>query len=84
MSVLFAEIQRKIFTDLFIKKQGGAIMTNTIGTKPLILRAYRKRLSISRKGENGSLSGRSIRILKTDTCDGTTTTIPLSYAISKP
>ena len=72
------------FYRLIHKKQGGAIMTNIIGTKPLILRAYRKRLSISRKGENGSLSGRSIWILKTDTCNGTTMTIPLSFAISKP
>ena len=84
MFALFVEIQKKFFTDLFTKKQGWPIMTNTIGMKPLILRKYRKRLSISRKGENGSLSGRSIWILKTDTCNGTTMTIPLSFAISKP
>ncbi len=36
------------------------IGTDTIGTKPLILREYRKKPSISKKGENGSLSERSI------------------------
>ena len=60
MSALYAEIQRKIFTDLFTKKQGSLIGMNTIGTKPLIPQEYRKRLSILRKGENGSLSERSI------------------------
>ena len=60
MSALYAEIQRKIFTDLFTKKQGLLIGMNTIGTKPLIPQEYRKRLSILRKGENGSLSERSI------------------------
>lgn len=57
---VYAEIQRKIFTDLFTKKQGLLIGMNTIGTKPLIPQEYRKRLSILRKGENGSLSERSI------------------------
>ena len=47
-------------TDLFTKKQGSLIGMNTIGTKPLIPQEYRKRLSILRKGENGSLSERSI------------------------
>lgn len=37
-----------------------------------------------KKGENGSLSERSIWILKIDTCGKATTTIPLSSAISKP
>ena len=57
---MYAEIPRKIFTDLFTKKRGSIIGMNTIGTKPLIPQEYRKRLSILRKGENGSLSERSI------------------------
>ena len=73
----------EIFYRLIHKKTGLTYLTNTIGMKPLILRKYRKRLSISRKGENGSLSGHSIWILKTDTCGKTTMTIPLSYAILK-
>lgn len=48
------------FYRLIHKKQGSLIGMNTIGTKPLIPQEYRKRLSILRKGENGSLSERSI------------------------
>lgn len=48
------------FYRLIHKKRGSLIGMNTIGTKPLIPQEYRKRLSILRKGENGSLSERSI------------------------